>query len=371
MNIKDLLLTHYRSYPKMQIRDAVKLIYQNEFGGGHLIKNENDCFDRLKEEYLTHEGRPKAKSIPAGIIFEDIGNGLCRIHLQSLHNTGIDIGTVGKFFINTANSTCGSIEGFEIKLETLKHCCSDNTLPYPLARLEHYLRTYKDQGYPPVSHSEEYRAAYLPSYRVIKSEYVHYFELFQRIDSLMGSKDIVNVAIDGNCCSGKSTLASLLGGVYDCNLFHMDHFFLSPELRTENRLREVGGNVDYARFNQEIAEGLKSSRKFSYQKYDCSTMQLEDHIMVFPKKLNIFEGVYSMHPSLIDIYDIKVFLMINEKEQDARIKKRNEALYCRFTNEWIPKENQYFNEMKIPEKCDFIFENSNYCSLEQNPPMLR
>ena len=28
--------------------------------------------------------------------------------------------------------------------------------------------------------------------------------------------------------------------------------------------------------------------------------------------------------------------------------------YNRFINEWAPKENQYFEEMKIRDKCDFV-----------------
>ena len=48
------------------------------------------------------------------------------------------------------------------------------------------------------------------------------------------------VAIDGNSGAGKSTLAALIADVYDCNLFHMDDFFLRPEQRTEERLKETG-----------------------------------------------------------------------------------------------------------------------------------
>ena len=37
----------------MQIQDMVKLIYQNEFAGGHMIKNEKDSMKRLYEEYTA------------------------------------------------------------------------------------------------------------------------------------------------------------------------------------------------------------------------------------------------------------------------------------------------------------------------------
>ena len=64
----------------------------------------------------------------------------------------------------------------------------------------------------------------------------------------------VLVAIDGMSASGKSTLGNLLKEKYQCNLFHMDDFFLRPEQRTKERLSEAGGNVDYKRFQEEILD---------------------------------------------------------------------------------------------------------------------
>ena len=49
-----------------------------------------------------------------------------------------------------------------------------------------------------------------------------------QIDLLLEEKDFVLVAIDGKCTSGKTTLASKLTEIYDCNVFHMDDFFLRP-----------------------------------------------------------------------------------------------------------------------------------------------
>jgi len=182
-------------------------------------------------------------------------------------------------------------------------------------------------------------------------------KLFDRIDALLKLDKPIYVAIDGNSGAGKTSLASMIGKVYDCNIFHMDDFFLRPELKTEERLKEVGGNVDYERFYEEVIQGLKSGQEFAYRPYNCQTMTLGDAIYVQPKKLNIIEGVYSMHPRLIDFYDLKVFLSIDPEEQSRRILERNgPVMHQRFINEWIPLENRYFEAAKIREKCDLIFE---------------
>ena len=35
--MKEILLAHLKQYPQMQLQDVVKLLYQSEFGGGHMI----------------------------------------------------------------------------------------------------------------------------------------------------------------------------------------------------------------------------------------------------------------------------------------------------------------------------------------------
>jgi len=182
-----------------------------------------------------------------------------------------------------------------------------------------------------------------------------YPELLARIDDLLVKKHIVIVAIDGNSGSGKSTFAEALADIYDSNIFHMDHFFLRPEQRTEERMKEVGGNVDYERFKKEVLDNIRKNVEFKYQIYDCKLGRLTDYIKVSPKKLNIIEGVYSMHPVLRGEYDLKIFMSIDAELQKQRILQRSgEYMLKRFLREWIPLENRYFSDMKIPEKCDFV-----------------
>lgn len=179
-------------------------------------------------------------------------------------------------------------------------------------------------------------------------------KITQNIDNLINKNSTIIVAIDGHCTSGKTTLSKYFSLKYNCNVFHMDDFFLRPEQRTEERLNEIGGNVDYERFHEEIIIPLKSGTKFSYRPYDCHSKAFKNKITVSPKILNIIEGSYSMHPSLSHNYDLKIFLNISEKLQHERILNRNKDLHQKFFNQWIPMENSYFNEYKIPEQCDIL-----------------
>ena len=107
----------------------------------------------------------------------------------------------------------------------------------------------------------------------------------KRIDELLAQKDMVIVAIDGKCTSGKTTLAGKLAEMYDCNVFHMDDFFLRPEKRTPERYAEVGGNVDYERFKEEVLVPLKAGKPFSYRPFDCSTFTLSAPVTVDRKSV--------------------------------------------------------------------------------------
>lgn len=180
--------------------------------------------------------------------------------------------------------------------------------------------------------------------------------LKERIDQLLLQQELVIVAIDGNCTAGKTTLANSLAETYDCNVFRMDDFFLRPEQRAPERLAETGGNVDYERFLEEVLLPLKTGKAFSYRPYDCGVCALTDPVSVTPKKLNIIEGTYSLHPYFGDSHDLKVFLTVTPELQRARILERPAFLHRRFFEEWIPMEQRYFDGFRIPAKCDIIIE---------------
>ena len=176
----------------------------------------------------------------------------------------------------------------------------------------------------------------------------------QRLDRLLADRDRVILAIDGKCASGKTTLAARLGELYRCNVLHMDEFFLRPEQRTPERFGEVGGNVDYERFREEVLLPLLSGRDFSYRPFDCKTFTLAAPVTVVPKKLTIIEGSYAMHPYFGDPYDLKILLTVDPESQRKRIRERPAFLHRRFFEEWIPMENRYLETFQTHRQADLI-----------------
>ena len=187
---------------------------------------------------------------------------------------------------------------------------------------------------------------------MIANEYVEFLQMFSEIDKLLCNGSAI-VAIEGGSASGKTTLVGLLEKLYDCNVIHMDDYFLRPSQRTAERLAEVGGNIDRERFYEEIIQPLKKNESICYRRFDCSTQTLGEPIIVTPKKLTVIEGVYSMHPAFDRYYNFSVFLDIDPQTQKNRILKRNSLEFAkRFFSEWIPLENEYFSKTSIRDRSD-------------------
>ncbi len=184
-----------------------------------------------------------------------------------------------------------------------------------------------------------------------------YQTILQKIKSVSHSNTSLLVAIDGRCASGKTTLAHSLQKKLNCNVIHMDYFFLRPEQITEQRLSQPGGNVDYERFYEEVIVPLKNNKEFHYHRYDCHKEIMSETIFVPLCPITIIEGSYSCHPTLQKHYDLKIFLSVEPQEQINRIKKRNgEIAVNTFRQKWIPLEEYYFSTYNVKENCDLYFQ---------------
>lgn len=334
--MKQLLLEHLQKYPMMQPQDLFKLLYQSEFGGGHLIADRQRALGYLRNEIDSVRGMPERG-------LEDIGGGLMRLYLPA---ENLRPETVLGLFLETCTPR-GSLESMLKKLSLLEGM-------FPAMRPE--IDAYRAEGCPMQRHSETYRAAYSPAYRLVPAAAKEFLALFEAIDRLLREKPFVRVAVEGRCASGKSTLAALLERVYGANVVHMDDFFLPFERKTPERLAEPGGNVDYERALAEVLS-RPADREIVYRPFDCSVQAPGDEIRLAPKPLTIVEGSYSMHPALRGHYDLSVFLDIDPERQSARILKRNgPEMHARFVGEWIPLENRYFDGLNVRRSCNLSFD---------------
>ncbi len=348
-----IFTTHGRRYPRMTPQDAVKLAYQSVFGGGHMIPDPTAALTRLETEWAALPD--SSVELPKT---EPIGGGLVRLHLASIDPKALPPEAVNAMFCTSANSHRGSMDDFLKALDVLRGLCREGRMPFEEAALDGYLTTYEADGMGAVSHSDMYRQAYAPAYRIIRQEYVPYLAPIGEIFRRMKAGEPVTVAIDGMAGSGKSTLAELLAELLGAPVIHMDDFFLPMEKRTADRLAEAGGNVDYERFTAEVCPGLISGNAFSYSVFDCSVMAVTGVREIPACPVRIVEGSYAMHPAFGKYAAVSLFLHISPETQMWRITARNgERMAEKFKNIWIPMENRYFRERHVAERCRYVLRN--------------
>ncbi len=339
-------------WPKLTAMDLTKALYQAEFGCGHFVGDPSRALNWLKEEQASLADANRELQPP---FIEPLDSAFCRVHLAHMKKEGLSSETLCRLFVLSAREKTGDMQQFRLLLDEMETAVESGLLPVNQASAKEFLAGYRAAGCPSTHHSEAFREAYQPAYRVIRSDYARFLPLFCAIDRLMTEKQSVTVAIEGGSASGKSTLGALLQEVYGCNLFHMDDFFLQMHQRTPERFMEPGGNVDYERFKEEVLDPLKTGAPFSYRVFDCSVMALGETVPVQPQRLSIIEGAYSTHPHFGDAYDLTCLIDIDEQAQSARILARNgEAMHKRFINEWIPLEKRYFEATDIRRRCTMI-----------------
>ncbi len=160
------------------------------------------------------------------------------------------------------------------------------------------------------------------------------------------------VALEGPAAAGKTTAAAQLSAHFNAPVIHADDFFLPFEMRTPQRLAQPGGNIHYERFLQEVGDGLQSGKDFEYRVFDCGTGEMGEVCLIPNSPVLLVEGVYCLHPCLRGLYDIKVFVAVDEKLQQERLLRRGAALYQRFQSLWLPLEAAYYQDGSIAALCD-------------------
>lgn len=353
--MKDLtcerLIRHSQTYPHMQIKDLFKYIFQSSFGCEHLVSDLESSIAYIESEWAGVGG-------DGTTLTEQLDGTYSRVHLSYLNN-GLSPRTLGKIFYLSAKKESGGHEALSEKLQVAREMINEGLLPFSASEFDEALEVWSKLSYPAVRHSEEFRREYHPAYRVVADKYVRILPLLSQLDSLLKRGRVI-LAIEGGCASGKTTLADMLKDIYECTVFHTDDYFLRPEQRTAKRLKEIGGNMDRERLEEEILKPLHNNvTEICYHPYNCATQELEAAVHITPEKLVIVEGVYSMHEDISEYYDYSVYLDIDSETRRSRISVRNsKEMAERFFNEWIPLEESYFINMRVKERCDLIIHTS-------------
>jgi hypothetical protein len=160
--IGQLLGEHLGRYPAMQVADVYKLLHQAALGSAHAVDAAN-ARELLRKEAagLT----PAPESLLAEVISPD--GRLARVHLAACLGRGLPLDALADAFSGTAATYTGSPD----KLAKFCGCLGDfadaGGIPFTRAEVESFMGARQREGWPAVHHSDAYRAAHTPAYRVV------------------------------------------------------------------------------------------------------------------------------------------------------------------------------------------------------------
>lgn len=340
MTLEESLKYHFLRYRRMTPQDTVKLIYQSEFGCGHMIADKDSA-----RRYLSLElgNTPRDACIPP---VEYLGAAAARVNLASTPD-GLSERTLFRIFFESSTMFSGNEKSFESKLGVVFPLIDSGYTTFSRHDYTAYLEKYFREGGGAVHHSLPYSSAYRPAYRVIHASFAVFIGIFARIDRLLtDGKRRFAVVIDGRCGSGKTTLSSLLSRVYGCGIVHADDYWLP----FSERHGQLGG-LDAERMRREITSGRDSFVSRVYDPHRGEFIR-EENVAALP--FFVVEGSYAASVDVGIRYALSVFLTVGADEQLRRISERSAEKLDDFKEKWIPNEEQYFKEYDVEHKCDIV-----------------
>jgi len=158
--METFIIGHIERRPLMRATDVYKLLYQGVFGVGHILGG--DAYDRL----LNEARNLNLVDQPDEPLLEDasVDGSMVRVNLRPYLRRGLPLDKI----FNTMKAT----EPLEDAGEFLrlwgafKHLVKSGRLNFSGEEIEMLDGGLRGGGCPPRHHSEEYRRAYSPSYRV-------------------------------------------------------------------------------------------------------------------------------------------------------------------------------------------------------------
>lgn len=343
MNFENHLREQLLRHPAMQPQDVVKMCYQAAHGAEHVLTDVSAAEKYFYEEFEAVEPREEP-------LYEEISGEICRVNFAAWKACGMDPSWLLYMFTHSVGSLRIGEQILPEYLDVAQRFLHS-------ADLDAYVERYTAIGMPAVHHSEIYRTAERPAYRIISSFFIPILPILQKIAQLPDTDKVKVIALDGRAAAGKSTVAAYLADVLGASLVYMDDFFLPPELRSAERFSTPGGNVHHERFCGEVLPYVADAKRFFYRVFDCRKMDYVGQREVPVSRWRIVEGAYSCHPVFGDYADVRVFFDVDPDTQMQRIIARNGAQMAEmFQERWIPLEEAYYRHCRVKEIADLVVE---------------
>lgn len=159
-DFEKIVLNQVALHPSCEPADLIKLCFQAAYGAEHLIAD----VERAKLFFYTEY---EATSPMDCSVFEKISDKYCRVNIAAWKFRGYDPDKLFDIFIDTAKHSAPNNDGIYPLLDTVGHIAERGELPFSVEAWQTVLSKYEGG---PVHHSQRYRDAEAPAYRIVLTE---------------------------------------------------------------------------------------------------------------------------------------------------------------------------------------------------------
>ncbi len=152
----------------LEIQDLFKFLYQSCFGCEHLVSDYSTALRRINDEM-------KLASLDDLPGVEELYGDFCRVHLKYLDNSFTPEKLCELFIASSEMQTDGR-EKLENSLKALISDCENGLIPFDFNDVKKATEKWREEGFTPVHHSDNFRNAHHPAYRVIKNDFLLNFQ---------------------------------------------------------------------------------------------------------------------------------------------------------------------------------------------------
>jgi len=168
-NLLTLLQQHLNWYPRMELQDAYKLIYQSAMGPEHMVATRQEFARRLNEEFESLTPDPLLRLMEP----VRVDHSLFRLNLRSVKSRCINTDILTPLLLQTSKLVRGTKTDLLASwADFIQLCERGELITFPISAVRQYSRWLKKVDYPTVHHSEAYRREYQPAYRLLSVQFI-------------------------------------------------------------------------------------------------------------------------------------------------------------------------------------------------------
>lgn len=167
-DIHGLLKEQLARYPRMELQDCYKLLFQACLGSEHAVTDSAAAARWMNEEIARLGNGPTEPMIDP--ITPD--GSLVRVHLRAWIQQGRDPQALVNAFVATGRGYTGSRAALADAWAQVVALAAEGTLPFAADDARQFGQRMADAGYPVAHHSKTFNALYHPAYRVVAKAYL-------------------------------------------------------------------------------------------------------------------------------------------------------------------------------------------------------